>query len=179
VPPARTKATAANVGQHLFFFGNQFHYPLHGEKARFGLKAAARPVSNSGGATSYSFKAQSRTSTQRVWRRSRGTVRTIHRRSFVFHASLPVNRGYDPYQQTARGEWAKAEESLLEGSRRLTPLSRWVPSLVTQVEQCSREVGQCRRDVSGLPLADEADRDGLVGPVLPSLRSVGCYAGKT
>jgi len=21
-----------------FFFGNQFHYPLHGEKARFGLQ---------------------------------------------------------------------------------------------------------------------------------------------
>jgi hypothetical protein len=34
--------------QVVFFLGNQFHYPLHGEKARFGLKAAARPVSNSG-----------------------------------------------------------------------------------------------------------------------------------
>jgi hypothetical protein len=26
------------------FFGKQFHYPLHGEKARFGPKAAAGPV---------------------------------------------------------------------------------------------------------------------------------------
>ena len=32
------------------FFGKQFHYPLHGEKTRFGPKAAARPVSNSSGA---------------------------------------------------------------------------------------------------------------------------------
>ena len=31
----------------LFCFGKQFHYPLHGEKACFGPKAAARPVSNS------------------------------------------------------------------------------------------------------------------------------------
>jgi hypothetical protein len=31
----------------IVFFGNQFHYPLHGEKTRFGPKAAARPVSNS------------------------------------------------------------------------------------------------------------------------------------
>ena len=40
--------TVSDGGLFNFFFGNQFHYPLHGEKARFGLKAAARPVSNSG-----------------------------------------------------------------------------------------------------------------------------------
>jgi hypothetical protein len=45
LPPA-VKATRR--GRIFFFFGNQFHYPLHREKARFGLKAAARPVSNSG-----------------------------------------------------------------------------------------------------------------------------------
>ena len=42
------KLDGASVGVFFFFFGKQFHYPLHGEKARFGLKAAARPVSNSG-----------------------------------------------------------------------------------------------------------------------------------
>ena len=41
-------STAGRDHSGGFFFGNQFHYPLHGEKARFGLKAAARPVSNSG-----------------------------------------------------------------------------------------------------------------------------------
>ena len=30
-----------------FFFGKQFHSPLHGEKARIGPEAAAGPVSNS------------------------------------------------------------------------------------------------------------------------------------
>ena len=30
-----------------FFFGKQFHYPLHGEKTRIGPEAAAGPVSNS------------------------------------------------------------------------------------------------------------------------------------
>jgi hypothetical protein len=137
--------------------------------------------SNQCGATSYSFKAQS--CTQRVWHRSKGTVRTTYRHSFAFHASLPVNCGYDPcaqaYQQAERGEWAKAEESLLEGLRRLAPLSRWVPTLVTQVEQCRREVEQCRRDVSGLTLAGESERAGMVGSVLLSLQSVGCYVGKT
>ena len=137
--------------------------------------------SNQCGATSYSFKAQS--CTQRVWHRSKGTVRTTYRHPFAFHASLPVNRGYDPcaqaYQQAERGEWAKAEESLLEGLRRLAPLSRWVPTLVTQVEQCRREVEQCRRDVSGLTLAGESERAGMVGSVLLSLQSVGCYVGKT
>ena len=137
--------------------------------------------SNQCGATSYSFKAQS--CTQRVWHRSKGTVRTTYRHSFAFHASLPVNCGYDPcaqaYQQAERGEWAKAEESLLEGLRRLAPLSRWVPTLVIQVEQCRREVEQCRRDVSGLTLAEESERAGMVGSVLLSLQSVGCYVGKT
>ena len=76
------------------------------------------------------------------------------------------------YQQAERGEWAEAEKSLLEGSRRLAFLSQWIPTLMTQVEQ------GCR-DVSGLLLAEEAERDGMVGPVLLSLRSVGCYAGET
>ena len=76
------------------------------------------------------------------------------------------------YQQAERGEWAEAEKSPLEGSRKLAPLSKWIPTLVTQVEQC-------RRDVSGLLLAEEAERDGMVGPVLLSLRSVGCYVGET
>jgi hypothetical protein len=137
--------------------------------------------SNQCGATSYSFKAQS--CTQRVWHRSKGTVRTTYRHAFAFHASLPVNRGYDPcaqaYQQAERGEWAKAEESLWEGLRRLAPLSRLVPTLVTQVEQCRREVEQGRRDVSGLTLAGESERAGMVGSVLLSLQSVGCYVGKT
>ena len=31
----------------FFFFGKQFHYPLHEEKARIGPEAAAGPVSNS------------------------------------------------------------------------------------------------------------------------------------
>ena len=35
-------------GERFFFFGKQFHYPLHGEKARIGREAAAGPVSNSG-----------------------------------------------------------------------------------------------------------------------------------
>ncbi len=43
----------------------------------------------------------------------------------------------------------------MEGLRRLAPLSRLVPTLVTQVEQCRREVEQGRRDVSGLTLAGE------------------------
>jgi hypothetical protein len=41
--PAYT-ATALNT---FFFFGKQFHYSLHGEKARIGPEAAAGPVSNS------------------------------------------------------------------------------------------------------------------------------------
>ena len=36
------------LNSFFFFFGKQFHYPLHGEKARIGREAAARPVSNSG-----------------------------------------------------------------------------------------------------------------------------------
>ena len=76
------------------------------------------------------------------------------------------------YQQAERGEWAEAEKSLLEGSRRLASLSQRIPTLMTQVEQGSR-------DVSGLLLAEEAERDGMVGPVLLSLRSVGCYVGET
>ena len=39
VTEGRVTARAA-----LFFFGKQFHYPLHGEKARFGPEAAAGPV---------------------------------------------------------------------------------------------------------------------------------------
>ncbi len=31
----------------FFFFGKQFHYPLHEEKARIGPEAAAGPVGNS------------------------------------------------------------------------------------------------------------------------------------
>ncbi len=85
-------------------------------------------------------------------------------------------RGYDQcaqaYEQAKRGEWAEAEKSLLEGSRRLPPLSQWVPNFVTQVEQR-------RGDVSGLLLATEADRDGMVGLVPLSLQSAGCHAGKT
>ena len=137
--------------------------------------------SNQCGATSYYFKAQS--CTQRVWHRSKGIVRTTYRHSFAFHASLPVNCDYDPcaqaYQQAERGEGANAEESLLEGLRRLAPLSRWVPTPVTPVEPCRREVEQCRRDVSGLTLAEESERAGMVGSVLLSLQSVGCYVGKT
>ena len=50
----------------------------------------------------------------------------------------------------------------------------WVPTLVTQVEQC-------RREVSGLLLAEEDGRDCTIdrGSVLRSLRSVGSYAGET
>jgi hypothetical protein len=76
------------------------------------------------------------------------------------------------HRQAARGEWATAESSPLEGSRRLATLSQWLPELVIQVEQC-------RRDVSGLLLAEVAHREGLVEPVLLPLQSVGCYAGKT
>jgi hypothetical protein len=43
-PSRVTGASACTAAGDCFFFGNQFHYPLHGEKARFGLKAAARPV---------------------------------------------------------------------------------------------------------------------------------------
>ena len=125
-------------------------------------------------ATSSLHQAQPRTQLIGHW--SRGAARTTYRHSFAFHASLPVNRGYDQcaqaYQQAKRGEWAEAEKSLLEGSRRLPPLSQWVPNFVTQVEQR-------RGDVSGLLLATEADRDGMVGLVLLSLQSVGCHAGKT
>jgi hypothetical protein len=68
------------------------------------------------GATSYLHKTQPRIQRIRHW--SRGTVRTTYRHSFAFHASLPVNRGYDQcaqaYQQAERGEWAEAEKSLLE-----------------------------------------------------------------
>jgi hypothetical protein len=140
--------------------------------------------SNQCGATSYSFKAQS--CTQRVWHRSKGTVRTTYRHAFAFHASLPVNRGYDPcaqayqqaergvhaVQQAERGAWEDAEQLLLEGSRQLAPLISWVPALVNLVEQC-------RREVSGLLLAGEAERATLAGPVLLSLRSVGAYVDKT
>ena len=76
------------------------------------------------------------------------------------------------YQQAERGEWAEAEKSLLEGSRKLAFLSQWIPTLMTQVEQGSR-------DVSGLLLAEEDERDGMIGPVLLSLRSVGAYVDKT
>ena len=36
----------AKVIGPLFFFGKQFHYPLHGEKTRIGPEAAAGPVSD-------------------------------------------------------------------------------------------------------------------------------------
>ena len=76
------------------------------------------------------------------------------------------------YQQAERGESSETEKSLLEGSRRLAPLSQWILTLVTQVEQC-------RRDVSGLLAAEKAEREGMVGPVLLAVQSVGCYAGET
>jgi hypothetical protein len=75
-------------------------------------------------------------------------------------------------QQAERGAWEDAEQLLLEGSRQLAPLMSWVPALVNLVEQC-------RREVSGLLLAREAERATLAGPVLLSLRSVGAYVDKT
>jgi hypothetical protein len=42
----RRRPKAAESGTPLYFFGKHFYYPLHGEKARFGPKAAARPVSS-------------------------------------------------------------------------------------------------------------------------------------
>jgi hypothetical protein len=75
-------------------------------------------------------------------------------------------------QQAERGAWEEAEQLLLEGTRQLAPLSSWVPALANQVEQC-------RREVSGLLLAGEPERVDLIGPVLLSLRSVGCYVDKT
>jgi hypothetical protein len=75
-------------------------------------------------------------------------------------------------QQAELGAWEDAELLLLEGSRQLAPLITWVPALVNQVEQC-------RREVSGLLLAREAERATLAGPVLLSLRSVGAYVDKT
>jgi hypothetical protein len=75
-------------------------------------------------------------------------------------------------QQAELGAWEDAEQLLLAGSRELAPLISWVPALVNQVEQC-------RREVSGLLLAREAERATLAGPVLLSLRSVGAYVDKT
>ena len=39
--------TSTKETKPFFFFGKQFHYPLHGEKTRIGPEAAAGPVSNS------------------------------------------------------------------------------------------------------------------------------------
>jgi hypothetical protein len=104
-----------------------------------------------------------------------GHITSVSQRMTWFEAQAmgqAVNQCSQAYQQAARGEWEKAEASLLEGVQLLTPLSQWAPDLATQVEQR-------RRDVSGLLLADEADREGLMGPALRTLQSVGCHAGKT
>ena len=81
------------------------------------------------------------------------------------------------HRQAAQGKWAEAELSLLEGSRRLASVSQWVPDLLTQVRLIQLE--QCQRDVSGLLLADAADRTDMAGPVLLLLRSVGFHVGET
>ena len=81
------------------------------------------------------------------------------------------------HRQAARGKWAEAELSLLEGLRRMASVSQWVPDLLTQVLLI--QVEQCRRDVSGLLLADVTDRADMAGPVLLLLQSVGFQFGET
>jgi hypothetical protein len=104
-----------------------------------------------------------------------GNITSVSQRMNWFETQAmhrAVGKWVSAVQQAERGAWEAAEQFLLEGSRLLAPLSSWVPALMNQVEQC-------RREVSGLLLAGELERADLVGPVLLSLRSAGCYVGKT
>ena len=104
-----------------------------------------------------------------------GNITSVSQRMNWFEAQAmqrAVKQVVHAVQQAERGAWADAEQLLLEGSRHLAPLISWVPALVNQVEQC-------RREVSGLLLAREAERATLAGPALLSLRSVGAYVDKT
>jgi hypothetical protein len=104
-----------------------------------------------------------------------GTITSVSQRMNWFESQAmqrAVTQWVRAVQQAELGAWEDAEQLLLEGSRQLAPLISWVPALVNQVEQC-------RREVSGLLLAGEPERDELLGPALLSLRSVGCYVDKT
>ena len=104
-----------------------------------------------------------------------GNITSVSQRMTWFETQAmrrAVGQWVSAVQQAEQGAWEKAEQLLLEGARQLEPLSSWIPTLASQVEQC-------RREVSGLLLAGENERADLIGPVLSSLRSVGCYVDKT
>ena len=104
-----------------------------------------------------------------------GNITSVSQRMNWFETQAmhrAVGQWVSAVQQAERGAWETAEQALLEGSRQLASLSSWVPALVNHLEQC-------RREVSGLLLAEESERADLTGPVLLSLRSVECYVGKT
>jgi hypothetical protein len=104
-----------------------------------------------------------------------GNITSVSQRMNWFETQAmhrAVGQWVSAVQQAERGAWEAAEQALLEGSRQLASLSSWVPALVKHLEQC-------RREVSGLLLAEEPERADLIGPVLLSLRSVECYVGKT
>jgi len=104
-----------------------------------------------------------------------GSITSVTQRMNWFETQVvrqAVDRCAQALQQASRGKWEDAERSLLEGVRQLAPLKSWVPELLSLVEQC-------QQDVSGLLLADDADRADMEGPVLLLLRSVGLHVGKT